>query len=208
MGGLPWRRRLRQLASNLPLIGWRWDAVASRRWLFALLPPGSEGAEIGVWQGDFSAAILAAVRPRRLHLIDPWRSAADAAHAGALFDRPQAAMDTIADEVAARFAPDIAQGRVVVHRATSSATAHVLPDASLDWVYVDGDHAYEAVRNDIELFARKLRPGGILAGDDYRARGMYGGGVKRAVDEVLASGALQLVARRGRQFVLLKPPAA
>lgn len=40
-------------------------------------------------------------------------------------------------------------------------------DNSLDFVYIDGDHSYEAVMDDIEVWIAKVKPGGILAGDDY-----------------------------------------
>jgi predicted O-methyltransferase YrrM len=40
-------------------------------------------------------------------------------------------------------------------------------DASLDFVFVDGEHAYEAVKKDIAAWLPKVRPGGILAGHDY-----------------------------------------
>lgn len=199
---LRWRGRVRALAGRLPLIGRRWHAVRGRRWLLELLPADSVGAEIGVWRGDFSAYILEVVRPRRLFLIDPWQSANDPGHAGALFDRPQPDLDELAESVRFRFAPEIAAGRVVIHRATSAAALAELPDGSLDWVYIDGDHEYEAVRSDIAGYQRKIRPGGLLAGDDYRVRGKYHSGVKRAVDEVVAAGTLELVVQRDHQFLL------
>jgi hypothetical protein len=201
---LRWRRRVRDVAGRLPLIGARWHAVRGRRWLLERLPPESTGVEIGVWRGDFSALILAVVRPSRLHLVDPWRSAAGA-HAGGLFDRPQAELDTLADSVRHRFAKEVATGQVVIHRMTSLAAADTFGDRTLDWVYVDGDHSYEAVRSDIAVYTAKVRPGGFVAGDDYRAGGKYGGGVKRAVDEAVASGALELVVQRDRQFLLRVP---
>jgi methyltransferase family protein len=203
---LRWRRRVRDLAGRLPLIGARWHAVRGRRWLLELLPKESAGVEIGVWRGDFSALVLAVVRPSRLHLVDPWRSA-EGAHVGALFDRPQAELDGIAESVQARFAREIAIGQVVVHRQTSLDAVSAFADASLDWVYVDGDHTYEAVRADLGAYAPKVRPDGFVAGDDYREGGKYGGGVKRAVDEVVASGALELVLQRDRQFLLHVPTA-
>jgi hypothetical protein len=49
-------------------------------------------------------------------------------------------------------------------------SGHVAPffdDGSVDFVFIDGCHDTEAVRRDIDLWSRKLRPGGILAGDDY-----------------------------------------
>ncbi|HUP83218.1 MAG TPA: class I SAM-dependent methyltransferase [Candidatus Limnocylindria bacterium] len=189
----------------MPLFGRRWHPVTGRRWLLERLPKASVGAEIGVWQGDFSAAILDVVQPRLLHLIDPWQRASDESHSGALFDRPQADLDGIAELVQARFAKRIAAGHVVIHRATSAAAATELGRASLDWAYVDGDHAYEAVQGDLATYAKVVRPGGFVAGDDYRRGGMYHSGVKRAVDEAVATGLLELVVQRDRQFLLRVP---
>src|SRR5512141_3080259 len=110
------RRQVRAAASMLPIVGKRGHPTKGRRWLLEMLPKGSVGAEIGVWRGDFSALIIDVVRPHLLHLIDPWRSAADPSHAGTLFDRPQATLDAIADGVQARFATEIAAGRVAIHR--------------------------------------------------------------------------------------------
>jgi predicted O-methyltransferase YrrM len=40
-------------------------------------------------------------------------------------------------------------------------------DESLDLIYVDGDHRYEAVVADIQGWKPKLRKGGVLAGHDW-----------------------------------------
>jgi len=56
---------------------------------------------------------------------------------------------------------------------------------SLDFVYIDGDHSYEAVTTDITEWIKKVKPGGIIAGDDYirshRDKRFYD--VIRAVDD-------------------------
>ena len=44
--------------------------------------------------------------------------------------------------------------------------AVVLPD-DLDLVYIDANHQYEAVLNDMVRWLPKVRKGGILSGDDY-----------------------------------------
>src|SRR5439155_14214253 len=70
-----------------------------RRALLQRLPRRSVCAEIGVYQGDFSAQILGHVRPRRLHLIDPWRYEADARYENAWYGgrvgTSQAKMDAV-----------------------------------------------------------------------------------------------------------------
>lgn len=52
-----------------------------------------------------------------------------------------------------------------------------------DLIFLDGNHAYEAIKRDIELWRPVLRDGGILCGHDY---GGNFEGVQRAVDELIA----------------------
>ena len=99
----------------------------------------------------------------------------------------QTDMDAIYEQVLTRFEDERREGRVVVHRETSIEAAPAVPDRSLDWVYVDGDHTYDAVRHDLEAWAPKLKPGGFLTGDDYGSFGWWEGGVRRAVDEFVAA---------------------
>lgn len=77
----------------------------------------------------------------------------------------------------------------------------MFPDAYFDFVYVDGNHLYEFVRRDLELFLPKMRRDGILAGDDYSVRGWWEWGVKRAVDEHIEAGTYEVI-WVGTQFVL------
>jgi predicted O-methyltransferase YrrM len=57
-------------------------------------------------------------------------------------------------------------------RGTSAGAASHFGDGSLDFVYIDGDHRYEAVRSDLELYRPKLRKGGVLAGHDLSFNAM------------------------------------
>ena len=60
---------------------------------------------------------------------------------------------------------------------TSLIASFVVPDADL--IYIDGDHSYESVMQDIAVYTKKLNPGGVIFGDDYSVFE----GVKRAVDQ-------------------------
>ncbi len=163
--------------------------------------------EIGVWAGDLSAAILRAVRPVQLHLLDPWAFVPDERYEQAWYGGgragSQAEMDEVYERVLQRFETEIADGAVVIHRLTSAEAAAGFEDASLDWVYVDGNHLYEYVQADLELFATRVRLGGLLAGDDYGAPGWWDDGVRRAVDRFLVTqaGAYEPVLLRD-QFLL------
>lgn len=44
-------------------------------------------------------------------------------------------------------------------------------DNSLDFVFIDADHTYHAVKADIEAFMPKIKSGGYIAGHDYNSPG-------------------------------------
>jgi hypothetical protein len=163
-------------------------------------------AEVGVWRGDFSARILEVARPSQLHLIDPWRAFDDDAYEGAwyggMLEQGQTDMDVLYRGVVDRFAEERERGVVQIHRMMSTEAAATFPDSFFDFVYIDGNHTYEFVRADLRAFAPKVRPGGLLAGDDYGVQGWWGDGVTRAVDEFVRSGAATVVMLEQSQFVL------
>src|SRR6056297_621164 len=117
-----------------------------RKGFLALLPQGATGAEIGVFRGRFSRRILAACAPRRLYLVDPWKNRDDPALARAMYaaDGGQD-MEAALEQVRGRFAEEIAAGQVVLLRGTAEEGLGPMPPGSLDFVYVDGDHRFEAV---------------------------------------------------------------
>lgn len=55
-----------------------------------------------------------------------------------------------------------------------------LTDGEIDLLFIDGDHSYEAVREDCELYLPLLRSGGHVGFHDYNNPAF--GGVKRAAD--------------------------
>jgi hypothetical protein len=148
------------------------------------------------------------VAPKRLYLIDPWEYRDEGAYEHAFFgDRTpggQAKMDAIHDGVRERFADAIGAGQVVIVRARSADGAQQVE--GLDWAYIDGDHTYEAVAADLRNFFAALKPGGLLAGDDYGMVGWWEDGVTRAVDEFTSANGLTLTVA-GNQFLFKKPDA-
>jgi hypothetical protein len=175
----------------------------SRRELLARLPVGGIAAEIGVWEGDFSDAIMDWCCPARLHLIDPWVFTMEFGKRwyGGLKAKSQADMDAIFAHVCDRFAK---YEQVTIHRCASSSAALLFPAHYFDWVYIDGNHNYEFVRRDLQDFASKIKRGGYLTGDDYSWESPEQPGdfpVQRAVEEFAAENQMQ-VEIIGGQFLL------
>jgi hypothetical protein len=181
---------------------------SQRTRLLETMPENAVCAEIGVWKGDFAADIMRVTHPEKLYLIDPWVFVDDERYRQSFYGgakaRGQSDMDAIYAEVRARFAPEVAAGTIEIYRETSATTATRLPLASLDWVYIDGDHTYEAVALDLALYGERVKPGGWITGDDYGPGGWYDGGVMRAVDAYASESTTELAVFWGAQFLLKK----
>lgn len=67
---------------------------------------------------------------------------------------------------------------------TNDMAASVSLD-SMDFVFIDADHSYEAVKDDIAHWCGKVRPGGWVGGHDYHQRKFPG--VVKAVDEAFGN---------------------
>jgi predicted O-methyltransferase YrrM len=52
-------------------------------------------------------------------------------------------------------------------RKTSMDAVKDFVDNSLDFVYIDGNHKFEYVVNDLAEWSKKVRPGGIVSGHDW-----------------------------------------
>lgn len=134
-----------------------------RSQLLDLLPKESVGAEIGVWKGDFSARLLDKLNPIKLYLVDPWQympQYSDRWYGGELA-KSQQDMDLIAYSVVNRFKYD---KRVSVIR----GSIHNLPtNLPLDFCYIDGNHSYDFILEDLSNALSLMKDNSILCGDDY-----------------------------------------
>lgn len=163
------------------------SAEARARAVLERLPAGAvEGAEVGVYRGEMSVHLLEGRPDLVLHMVDSWLPAE------AQPERYRRTRDPRARESAERQAEHMreaeratafAAGRRRIIRAHSLAAAERFPDRSLDFVFIDAEHTYEAVLEDVAAWLPKIRPGGLLAGHDYV---LAWADVVRAVDELVA----------------------
>ena len=124
------------------------------------------GAEIGVSTGLFSCYMLRTIPELNLLSIDSWPD--DAGYR----------RDTKKDkETAIRRLSEYPKCNVIEQ--TSMMAACDVPEGSLDFVYIDGDHSFDAVICDLVEWTKRVKPGGIVSGHDYIRR--YPG-LKKAVD--------------------------
>lgn len=119
----------------------------------------TDGAEIGVWKGAFATKICAGIPGVHLYAVDPWEPY-DTYHEA---KNDQRAMAEAKREALARLAPY----RCTVLVATSLMGAEMVPDQSLDFVFLDANHEAAFVLTDLVTWIPKIRAGGIMAGHDY-----------------------------------------
>ena len=86
--------------------------------------------------------------------------------------------------------PETMGNVVKVYWMATNQAAELVPDGWADFVFIDAAHSYEAVRDDIRLWAPKVKPGGWLGGHDYHPKFQ---GVIRAVDEAFGKAGIDLL---------------
>jgi hypothetical protein len=181
--------------------------ASARDTILANIPKGGAGAQIGVWKGDFSVEILRNVRPTLLHLIDPWKCADDDVHLNAFYgakNMTQETMDEARKGVFMRVEQGIKAGIVKIHPAPSAEVLQTFPDASLDFIYVDGDHTYESCLADLRASLRVVKKGGLICGNDYALGRWWGDGVVRALHTFAKDSSVIIELVLGSQYAVRK----
>ncbi len=113
-----------------------------------------EGAEIGVERGRNSENILKELNIEKMYLIDVWDNYKDIYIIWSLQNY---------NHVLRKFKND---KRVIIIKDYSECAVNNIKDNSLDFVYVDANHKYKYVYQDINLWYPKVKDGGIIGGHD------------------------------------------
>jgi hypothetical protein len=115
------------------------------------------GAEVGVYQGDYSKWLLRMIPGLKLYGIDSWIPYKGYKDFG---------NNDIVD--AYRRAKESVKGYdCELIKGWSNEVVNRFEDESLDFVFIDGNHAYEYVVEDIAKWSKKVRKGGVVYGHDY-----------------------------------------
>lgn len=141
--------------------------LANRRTLIQSLPDDYKiGVEIGVSFGSFSKFMNEAHEFTEFYCVDPWEF------------NPQLTknIDLAYQNTLKNLAPF--GEKIHIRKAWSPKASEEFEDEYFDFIYIDGDHTYEAVKADMEGWWDKLKVGGIMSGHDYGWPG-----VRKAVDE-------------------------
>jgi hypothetical protein len=136
--------------------------------LVALIPDGGKFAEVGTWVGrSFACFAHHAERHqgKRIHQIavDTFRgTATEPMEAKAAEDYKGNFRDQFEENMKRCGVLGFDVLAMLSYRAAAGET-----DASLDAVFLDGDHSTDAVRADLNAWLPKIKPGGYICGHDF-----------------------------------------
>ena len=143
----------------------------------------TEGAEIGVDNGFYSEALCKLNPKLRLHCIDPWK-----VYSKYEDITDEKVFDKRFEHTKALLKPYNCN---IIRKSSTGALKDFVP-SSLDFVYIDGNHTYDYVMEDLIGWSKIVKKGGIIAGHDYKGRrkgatplGRMELGVGKAVDDFI-----------------------
>jgi len=179
--------------------------IPTRELIYDVIPKNGIGAELGVCRGSNAVQLFFRTKPAILFLIDKWEEIKDGKWCGEAAAWPQGAgpkgrnpnlwMGDYEESFREIFEKEIDQGKVSVNKKSSIAFLSSLQDDSLDWVYIDSDHRYPCVSQEIDMSIKKVRKGGYIMGHDYFPNpAMWGTSVIRAVNERIQNGDIKMEA--------------
>ena len=145
-------------------------------------------AEIGCYAGE--ATKVFSVWCKKVYAIDPWE---DIYIDGKLrYPNKMGEVESAFDEMC----KDVVN--IVKIKTTSSVAVRKVKNKELDFVYIDGLHTRDSVKEDIRLWYPKIKPGGWICGHDYTDKHSE---VRDAVNEAI--GLPQKVFREGSWVVMV-----
>lgn len=121
----------------------------------------NKAAEIGVQAGVFSRRILETWGGELL-MVDFWGHIPGYVDVANVSDTEHQMVFNQASQVEKDFAP-----RAKIIKGLSTEVALQIPPQSFDFVYLDADHSYKGVMDDLKAWSGKVRPGGAIGGHDY-----------------------------------------
>jgi hypothetical protein len=116
------------------------------------------GAELGIWYGETFFELLRRIPELNMIGVDDWRTNDQVP--------PHHEDQSVNRRTVHALLPPYANRATIIEKDTLKA-AERMRNGSLDFVFIDADHGYDAVVCDIGAWMPKIRRGGFLVGHDY-----------------------------------------
>lgn len=117
-------------------------------------------AEIGVEFGGYTDVYIRFFKNPKVYLVDLWEAEGNDPY----FESHPEQLAKGYAEILSKYGTD---SRVEICKGFANDWCDKFPDEHFDWIYIDANHTYEAVKNDILKWLPKVKKGGILSGHDF-----------------------------------------
>ena len=146
--------------------------------------------EVGSWKGDNAISMFKELNVRKMILIDPYEKYLE---------------NNIESEksIFCKKAKSISRKRLFNYNVDwlyrkSDDAVKAIKTINFDFIYIDGNHQYDYVKKDLINYWKRVKPDGILAGDDFNNFGV----AKAVIEFSKMIKAEPLI--RGTQFIFIK----
>lgn len=129
-------------------------------YIFTINPNANYWIEVGSHIGESATIFLSFQKVHHLYCIDHDKQTIDILNK--------------------KLEKEVLSNRCSIYYGNSLSFTTLIEDTSADVIYIDANHSYESVSNDIKYYWPKLKTNGFLCGHDYCNKWS---GVMRAVDE-------------------------
>lgn len=119
------------------------------------------GAEIGVYKGEYTIRFCEA--GLQIYAIDPWEGFSGQGRSQKIQER----QDFLYGHTQRYLKKYLDNKQCTIIRKTSLNALEDINDGSLDYVYIDGNHEFRYIAEDIFEWSKKVRSGGVVSGHDY-----------------------------------------
>lgn len=136
--------------------------------------------EIGSWMGKSTNYLVDKIKESKkdiqLTIVDTWKGSSD-----------ESAHNIVVDSFGGDLFYEFIDNTIIsknydsfnIIKDTSETASKQFPNNSVDYIMIDGGHDYNSVTNDLNNWFHKVKPGGVITGDDYNVFG----GVTDAVND-------------------------
>ena len=135
--------------------------------------------EVGSWVGRSSCYVASLIKKSgkniKFYCVDTWEGSEE--HSEIILNLKSQGK-TLFGEFQNNIHDCEVQDYIIPIKLESIEAAKQFEDESIDFIHIDAAHDYENVLADIKAWYSKIKPGGLITGDDYGWDGVY-----RAVNE-------------------------
>lgn len=125
------------------------------------LKPNCTVLEIGSYAGESAQIFLETNNVSKIYCIDPWKNGYDDSDESS-YKAPMDFVENMFDNRLKKYGD-----KVIKLKMTAEEASSLIEDDSIDLIYLDGEHTYDANEKYLNLYNKKLKNNGYMCGHDW-----------------------------------------